>query len=183
MCRFFEVSRSGYYGYINRMDKPEKDITLAEKISECQASSRSTYGYRRVWIWLERHGIHRNPKAVLRVMNKYNLLSVIRKRKYTKYSQSLHRYPNLLDRNFTADCPNQKWVTDISCIRTGQGFLYLSFATSTTIVSLLTRPVRNRQLILCLIQYEQPKERKRSPQSCNSTVTKAFSTPREHTST
>ena len=43
-----------------------------------------------------------------------------------KYGEALHRYPNLLDRNFAADRPNQKWVTDISYIRTGQGFLYLS---------------------------------------------------------
>ena len=43
-----------------------------------------------------------------------------------KYGEALHRYPNLLNPNFAADRPNQKWVTDISYIRTGQGFLYLS---------------------------------------------------------
>ena len=59
-------------------------------------------------------------------MNKYNLLSVIRRKRYVKYGEGLHRYPNLLNRNFTAERPNQKWVTDISYIRTGQGFLYLS---------------------------------------------------------
>jgi len=59
-------------------------------------------------------------------MNKYNLLSVIRRKRYVKYGEYLHRYPNLLNRDFTADRPNQKWVTDISYIRTGQGFLYLS---------------------------------------------------------
>ena len=50
-------------------------------------------------------------------MNKYSLLSVIRRRRYVKYGEALHRYPNLLNRNFTADRPNQKWVTDISYIR------------------------------------------------------------------
>ena len=59
-------------------------------------------------------------------MNKYSLLSVIRRKRYVKYGEALHRYPNLLNRNFTADRSNQKWVTDISYIRTGQGFLYLS---------------------------------------------------------
>ena len=59
-------------------------------------------------------------------MNKYSLLSVIRRKRYVKYGEALHRYPNLLNRNFAADQPNQKWVTDISYIRTGQGFLYLS---------------------------------------------------------
>ena len=126
MCRFFGVSRSGYYGYLKRMEIPAKDMPLAEKIRECQAECKSTYGYRRVHIWLERHGIYHNPKTVLRVMNKYNLLSVIRRKRYVKYGEAIHRYPNLLNRNFVAERPNQKWVTDISYIRTGQGFLYLS---------------------------------------------------------
>ena len=126
MCRFFEVSRSGYYSYVKRMDTPAKDLPLAEKIRECQTKCRYTYGYRRVHIWLERNGVYLNPKTVLRVMNKYNLLSVIRRKQYRKYGDHLNRYPNLLDRQFTADRPDQKWVTDISYIRTGQGFLYLS---------------------------------------------------------
>ena len=82
MCRFFNVSRSGYYDYIKRMDTPAKDMPLAEKIRECQEKCGKTYGYRRVQIWLERNGIHRNPKTVLRVMQKYGLLSVIRRKKY-----------------------------------------------------------------------------------------------------
>ena len=69
MCHFFGVSRSGYYGYVKRMELPAKDLPLAEKIRECQAESRSTYGYRRVQIRLERHGIRHNPKTILRVMN------------------------------------------------------------------------------------------------------------------
>lgn len=126
MCSFFGVSRSGYYKYVKRMDKPAKDLSLAKQIQMCQAECKKIYGYRRVHIWLERHGIYYNPKTILRVMNKYNLLSVIRRKRYIKYNESLHRYPNLLNRDFTAQRPNQKWVTDISYIKTGQGFLYLS---------------------------------------------------------
>ena len=48
MCRFFDVSRSGYYGYMSRMDVPSKDLPLAEKIKECQDKYGKTYGYRRV---------------------------------------------------------------------------------------------------------------------------------------
>lgn len=59
-------------------------------------------------------------------MQKYNLLSVVRRKKFHYCSQYLHRYPNLLNREFTAERPNQKWVTDISYIKTVQGFLYLS---------------------------------------------------------
>ena len=60
------------------MDIPAWDLPLAEKIKECQDKCGKTYGYRRVHIWLEQNGIHRNPKTVLRVMRKYNLLSIIR---------------------------------------------------------------------------------------------------------
>ena len=126
MCRFFEVSRSGYYDYVKRMDVPAWDLPLAEKIRECQEHSRSTYGYRRVHIWLERQGIRKNPKTILRVMQKYNLLSEVRRKKYQNYTNGIYKYPNRLAQDFHADRPNQKWVTDISYIRTGQGFLYLS---------------------------------------------------------
>jgi len=46
MCRFFNVSRSGYYKYLNRKDRPDKDIELANQIRECQDFHHKTYGYR-----------------------------------------------------------------------------------------------------------------------------------------
>ena len=99
MCRFFEVSRSGYYDYLHRKDIPDRDLPLANLIKECQEQNHRTYGYRRVQIWLERQGIYRNPKTVLRVMQKYNLLSVVRRKKFHYCSQYLHRYPNMLNRD------------------------------------------------------------------------------------
>ena len=162
MCRFFEVSRSGYYDYVNRMDKPAKDLPLAEKIRECQEECKRTYGYRRVHIWLERKGIHHDPKTVLRVMNKYNLLSVVRRKRYVKYGEALHRYPNLLNRNFVAERPNQKWVTDISYIRTGQGFLYLSIIRDlydNSIVAYKTGTEQNIQLVLNTIKSAKRSEK------------------------
>lgn len=126
MCKFFGVSRSGYYAFLKRLDIPDRDLPLAEKIRECQEESHNTYGYRRLHIWLEKQGIYCNPKTVLRVMQKYNLLSVVRKKKFKYVSEHLHKYPNLLNREFNADRPNQKWVTDISYIPTAQGNCYLS---------------------------------------------------------
>ena len=126
MCKFFGVSRSGYYAFLKRMDTPDRYLPLAEKIRECQEESHGTYGYRRVHIWLERQGIYRNPKTVLHVMQKYNLLSVIRRKKFKYVSEHLHKYPNLLNREFNAERPNQKWVTDISYIPTKEGMCYLS---------------------------------------------------------
>jgi len=128
MCEYFNVSRSGYYDFIKRKDKPHKDASLAQLVAQCQACCSNTYGYRRVQLWLIREkSFYCNPKTVLRVMNKYGLLAEIRRyRKYRQMGQQLHRYENLLNREFTADKPNRKWVTDISYIHTGQGVLYLS---------------------------------------------------------
>ncbi|MCQ2462510.1 MAG: IS3 family transposase [Clostridia bacterium] len=162
MCKFFGVSRSGYYRFVSHMDMPDRDLLLAEKIRECQTESKQTYGYRRVVIWLENEGIHRNPKTVLRVMQKYNLLSVVRRKKYRNYGQALHKYPNLLNRDFHADRPNQKWVTDISYIHTNQGVLYLSVIRDlydNSIVAYKTGTVQNINLVLSTIRAAKRKEK------------------------
>jgi putative transposase len=162
LCRFFDVSRSGYYGYVGRMNIPAKDLPLAEKIQECQDKCGKTYGYRRVHIWLERNGIHHNPKTILRVMQKYNLLSVVRRKKFRNYAQQLHKYPNLLNRDFYADEPNKKWVTDISYIKTAQGTLYLSIIRDlydNSIVSYKTGTEQNVNLVLSTIRAAKRKEK------------------------
>ena len=162
MCRFFEVSRSGYYDYVKRMDIPARDLPLAEKIRECQEHSHSTYGYRRVHIWLERQEIYKNPKTVLRVMQKYNLLSEVRRKKYHNYTNGLYKYENRLARNFTAERPNEKWVTDISYIKTGQGFLYLSIIRDlydNSIVAYKTGTNQNINLVLSTIRAAKKKEK------------------------
>jgi len=162
MCRFFKVSRSGYYDYVKRMDIPAWDLPLAEKIRECQDECGKTYGYRRVHIWLERNGIFCNPKTVLRVMQKYGLLSVVRRKKYRKYGEHLHKYPNLLNRDFSAERPNQKWVTDISYIHTKQGVLYLSVIRDlfdNSIVAYKTGTEQNINLVLSTIREAKKKEK------------------------
>ena len=162
MCRFFDVSRSGYYDYVKRMDIPAKDLPLAEKIKECQIKNGKTYGYRRVHMWLEKQGIHHDPKTILRVMQKYNLLSVIRRKRYRNYGEHIHRYPNLLNRDFKAERPNQKWVTDISYIKTGQGTLYLSVIRDlydNSIVAYKTGTEQNINLVLRTIKAAKRKEK------------------------
>ena len=162
MCRFFNVSRSGYYDYVKRMDIPAKDLPLAEKIKECQNKCGKTYGYRRVHIWLEKQGVHHDPKTILRVMQKYGLLSVVRRKKYRNYGEYIHRYKNLLNRNFKADRPNQKWVTDISYIKTKQGTLYLSVIRDlfdNSIVAYKTGTEQNVNLVLSTIRAARKKEK------------------------
>ena len=128
MCTFFGVSRSGYYAWTKKADKEDPDKQIGELIRDCQKKTRQTYGYRRVQIWLLREfGLVMNHKAVLRVMNKYNLLSKSRrKRKWVQNCESIHKYTNMLERNFYAERPNLKWCTDISYIPTKEGFVYLS---------------------------------------------------------
>jgi transposase InsO family protein len=128
MCDFFEVSRSGYYAYEKRITAPDKDEILGNIISECQKKTKQTYGYRRVRIWLLREtGLIINEKAVLRLMRKYGLLAVIRRpRPFYRRQQQMMVYENKLSRDFQANKPNQKWVTDISYLHTKQGVLYLS---------------------------------------------------------
>ena len=128
MCKFFSVSRSGYYSFVKRMNRPEKDASLAETIRQQQSKCFHTYGYRRMWQWLkESEGIYHNPKTILRVMQKYGLLAEIRRRrKWKQMGQQVYKYENLLNRDFHAEAPNSKWVTDISYIKTKQGVLYLS---------------------------------------------------------
>ena len=165
MCKFFEVSRSGYYDFIQRMDKPENDAELAEKIKECQNRTDNTYGYRRVWKWLRDRNVERNPKTVLRVMKKYGLLSEIRRRrKWINLGQQVHKYQNLLNRQFHATRPNTKWVTDISYIQTKEGVLYLSMIRDlydNSIVAYKTATQQTVNLVLDTIRLAMKKEEKR----------------------
>lgn len=128
LCWYFGVSRSGYYAWRKRKDKPDADETLGRLIRDCQEKTKYTYGYRRVRLWLLREtGLSISHKAVLRLMRKYNLLAQIRRpRPLYQRQRRFQTYENKLERNFLAGSPNQKWVTDISYIHTKEGVLYLS---------------------------------------------------------
>ena len=127
MCKVFGVSRSGYYDWRNRQDKPNKDQWLIDLITQAQKVSKQTYGHRRIQRWLLRkHKKHVNLKVILRVMRRYDLLSKIRRvRPYMQYQKALHKYPNLLDRQFEQVLPNRFWVTDITYIPTAKGMVYM----------------------------------------------------------
>ena len=165
MCRFFGVSRSGYYDFVKRIGQPEHDADLAERIRECQRITDKTYGYRRVWKWLQDRKVQRNPKTVLRVMRKYGMLSEIRRRrKWVNLGQQVHKYENLLNRQFNTDKPNTKWATDISYIHTKEGVLYLSMIRDLYDNSIVAYKVASRQtvsLVLDTIRLAMKKEKKR----------------------
>lgn len=126
MLKYFEVSKSGYYDWKRRKENKTDEI-IAQTIKELQEKVKYTYGYRRMRILLEREtGLMLNHKTVQRIMAKYGLQSVIRRKYIYKGSQKLFKYNNLIGRDFGADKPNQKWTTDITYILTKQGRLYLS---------------------------------------------------------
>ncbi len=128
MCRYFKVSRSGYYSFAKRIAQPDRDEPLAKLIQERRNGSfGKSLGCRRMQKWLEQNkGLYYNYKTVWRVMQKYGLLSEIRRRRYYRPSEALHIYPNDLNRNFRSDQPDTKWVTDITYIHTPEGTMYLS---------------------------------------------------------
>jgi putative transposase len=130
MCAFFGVSRAAYYAWVKRSEGPDPDAGRKELVQKAYQASHRTYGYRRVNLWIvQKCGVTLNHKAILRLMNQLGIRSVARKRKIFKKMAELetyHHYPNLLNRNFTATRPNQKWVTDVTYILTREGWAYLS---------------------------------------------------------
>lgn len=130
MCEFFGVSRAAYYAWEGKLEETDPDEDRMEKIQAVYEASHKSYGYRRITIHLQRKlGLQINHKAVLRLMGKLGIRSQARKPKLYKKREEIgtyHRYPNALHRDFVATKPNQKWVTDVTYIRTVQGWAYLS---------------------------------------------------------
>jgi len=128
ICKFYDVSRSGYYDWIKSRQDNQCDDELLDLITECHNQHKKRYGYRRIVKWLKREkGLTVNHKKIWRITSQNYLLSVIRRKKPFKYKPNgnLH-YENVMNRHFHADKPNEKWVTDISYIIVPEGTLYLS---------------------------------------------------------
>jgi putative transposase len=130
LCRMLEISRSGYYAWMGRKpsQREEANQRLIEHIRRIHQLSRKTYGSPRVHAELRKQGWRCNTNRVARLMRQENLVG---QRKYRKVitTNSKHSYPvapNLLNRDFEAQKPNQKWVADITYIPTAEGWLYLA---------------------------------------------------------
>jgi len=130
MCAFFGVSRAAYYAGTKRFEQPDRDLERMKLVQEAWENSHQTYGYRRVTLSVaQKQGKGLNHKTVLRLMNKLGIRSNARKpRMYKKLEESefYHRADNVLNRDFSATKPNQKWVTDVTYILTQQGWAFLS---------------------------------------------------------
>lgn len=130
MCRVLGVSTSGYYKWLHRgpSQRSRKDADLIERIRAIHARSDQTYGVPRVHAELVDEGIHVGRKRVARLMRAAGLQGVTR-RKFvttTQRTTTARPAPDLVDRDFTAEGPDQLWVADITYISTWSGFLYLA---------------------------------------------------------
>jgi len=97
---------------MNRLDRYKE---IKPKIIEIFDKNQKRYGYRRITAELHKHGYSINHKTVLKLMNSLGLFCCVRIKKYKSHKGDVGKIaPNILNRNFKADKPNQKWVTDIS---------------------------------------------------------------------
>ena len=128
LCEYLQLSRSGYYQYLKRQSE-DHDKELKERIQAIYVKRQMKYGYRRIQGELEREGWKVNHKKVLRLMQVMGIRSIIRRKRKSK-PQGDGLVPrvaeNLLQRDFTAELPDRKWVTDITQYAVGDTWLYLS---------------------------------------------------------
>ena len=122
------ISKSSYFYQHNALMKPDKYVTLRSKIREIFFDSGESYGYRRIYLILKRNYITVSEKVVRRLMKEESLIiKKVRIRKYSSYKGEITpAVPNLINRNFKASKPNQKWLTDITEFHIPAGKIYLS---------------------------------------------------------
>lgn len=140
MCKVLRVSKSGYYSWQKR--KPSKraieNQKLMEQIRQVHKKSRYTYGSPRITEELKINYVHVSRRRVARLMQEAGIRSITKK-KFVATTDSKHSYPvapNLLNREFRVEAPGKVWVSDITYIRTLEGWMYL-----TVIIDLFDRKV------------------------------------------
>ena len=129
-CRLLGVSQSGYYAWVRRpaSRRQREDMILLAHIRSAFALSNETYGSPRMMHELRDMGLSVGRRRIARLMRS-NGLKARQKKRFKRTTDSHHDHPvaaNLLDGDFTADAPNEKWAADISYIWTAQGWLYLA---------------------------------------------------------
>ena len=154
MCRVLGVSRSGYYEWLRKplSDRALEDQRLLGLIRTSYTASHGVYGAPRIFLDLREAGESCSKHRVARIMrvNKMRALHGYRAPRYARGHTSLLT-PNTLQRGFTVQRPNKAWVTDITYVRTWEGWLYLAVVIdlySRRIVGWSTKPTLARELVL-----------------------------------
>ena len=130
MSKVLSVSRSGYYAFsrTHAGKRAQENAHLLRYIKAAYESSRGTYGSLRIHATLKAQGLHVGKHRIARLMRKHDIRAKMNRR-FKTTTHSKHSFPvmeNKLQQDFKAAVPNQKWVADISCIRTHEGWLYIA---------------------------------------------------------
>ena len=168
MCRVLEVSRSGYYAWLKRpvCARRIEDKQISVEIRELHAESRQTYGSPRIHEALLDKGRHVSRKRIARLMTEEGIYGR-EKRKFKHTTDSNHPYPiapNVLERNFNTERPDEVWVGDITYVATMEGWLYLA-----VLIDLCTHQVvgwsmsANIDRFLALDAFDMAVARRRPP--------------------
>ena len=141
MCLVLGVGRSGYYAWKQRLPslRTQANQVLLGQIRTEYDDSRKTYGSPRIHVTLRRKGVACGRHRVARLMRQDSLCARPKHRAHpvtTQRQPGVVPAPNLLNQNFTATAPNQKWVSDFTYIETYEGWLYLA-----TVLDLFSRKV------------------------------------------
>lgn len=127
LLSFAGIPKSTYYYQRKAFSKPDKYKEIKQVMHEIYHENRGRYGYRRITMELQNRGIRINHKTVQRLMKSENIQCMIRAKKYRSYKGQVGKIsPNLLKRDFHADSPNEKWVTDVTQFSLFGEKLYLS---------------------------------------------------------
>ena len=124
-----QLPRATFYYCLKQQGKPDKYEQLKARITAIFEENKGRYGYRRITLALHMEGIDCNHKLVYRLMKELGLICKVRMKKYNSYKGEVGKAaPNLLGRNFEAEAPNQKIVTDVTEFHLFGQKLYLSAA-------------------------------------------------------
>jgi putative transposase len=167
MCRVLTVAPSGYYAWLHEpvSNRAQEDTRLLRLIRASFTASHGVYGAPRVFLDLREAGETCSKHRVARLMriNKIRALHGYRTRPHSASKPSVF-IPNLVKRNFDVALPNKVWVTDITYIRTWEGWLYLAVVMdlfSRKIVGWATRPTIHRGLVLDAVMMAVRRRRPR----------------------
>jgi len=130
LCAIAEVSRSGYYKWLEHSDEPEKDHTDYLLIKEIFSKGKAKYGFRTIQMKLTEKKVVMNHKKIIRIMKKYQLVAKIRRinpyKEIMKKTMEHRTFENKLNREFDQSIPFKVFCTDITYLSLNRRFAYLS---------------------------------------------------------
>ncbi len=127
LLKIVKLPRSTFFYHLNTIDKNDKYSRIKTEISSIIHEHKGRYGYRRIHLELKNRGYTINHKTVFKLMKELELSCKVRRKKYRSYKGDVGKVaPNILNRDFNASKPNEKWVTDVTEFNVFGQKLYLS---------------------------------------------------------